>query len=40
VLASGGGAGVTASAHETTVLATNANGDVTVNFDKFNLTCG
>jgi hypothetical protein len=27
-------------AHETTVFATNANGDVTVNFDKASLSCG
>lgn len=27
-------------AHETTVFATSANGDVTVNFDKMSLSCG
>lgn len=35
-----GSDGSSITAHETTVFATNANGDVTVNFDKFNLTCG
>ena len=35
-----GSDGSSITAHETTVFATNANGDVTVNFDKMNLTCG
>lgn len=35
-----GSDGSTITAHENTTFATNANGDVTVNFDKFNLTCG
>jgi hypothetical protein len=35
-----GSDGSTITAHETTVFATNANGDVTVNFDKMSLTCG
>jgi hypothetical protein len=35
-----GSDGSAITAHETTVFATNANGDVTVNFDKFSLTCG
>jgi len=35
-----GSDGSSITAHETTVFATNANGDVTVNFDKFSLTCG
>ncbi len=32
--------GSSITAHETTVLATNANGEVTVDFDKASLTCG
>lgn len=35
-----GSDGSSITAHETTVFATNANGAVTVNFDKFSLTCG
>jgi hypothetical protein len=35
-----GSDGSTISAHETTVFVDNGNGDVTVNFDKFSLTCG
>jgi hypothetical protein len=35
-----GSDGSSITGHETTVFATNANGDVTVNFDKLNLTCG
>jgi hypothetical protein len=35
-----GSDGSSITAHETTVFATNANGDITVNFDKLNLTCG
>jgi hypothetical protein len=35
-----GSDGSSIRAHETTMFATNANGDVTANFDKFNLTCG
>lgn len=35
-----GSDGSSITAHETTVFATNANGNVTVNFDKVNLTCG
>jgi len=35
-----GSDGSSLAAHETTAFATNANGDVTVNFDKFSLTCG
>lgn len=35
-----GSDGSSITAHETTVFASNANGDVTVNFDKFSLTCG
>jgi hypothetical protein len=35
-----GSDGSSITAHETTVFATNANGDVTVNFDKASLTCG
>ena len=35
-----GSDGSSITAHETTVFATNANGDVTVNFDKLSLTCG
>ena len=34
-----GSDGSSISAHETTVFVVNSNGDVTVNFDKFNLTC-
>ena len=35
-----GSDGSSISAHETTVFVMNANGTVTVNFDKFSLTCG
>lgn len=35
-----GSDGSSITAHETTVFAQNANGDVTVNFDKMSLTCG
>jgi hypothetical protein len=35
-----GSDGSSITAHETTVFSTDANGDVTVNFDKFNLSCG
>jgi hypothetical protein len=35
-----GSDGSSITAHETTVMVWNANGTVTVNFDKFNLTCG
>jgi hypothetical protein len=35
-----GSDGTSITAHETTVFVMNANGTVTVNFDKFNLTCG
>jgi hypothetical protein len=35
-----GSDGSSITAHETTVFATNANGVVTVNFDKFSLACG
>jgi hypothetical protein len=35
-----GSDGSAVTAHETTVFATNANGDATVNFDKFSLSCG
>ena len=35
-----GSDGSSITAHETTVFATNANGDVTVNFDKASLSCG
>lgn len=32
--------GSSITGHETTVFTLNANGDVTVDFDKLNLTCG
>jgi hypothetical protein len=35
-----GSDGTSITAHETTVFVMNANGTVTVNFDKFSLTCG
>jgi len=35
-----GSDGSSITAHETTVFATNASGQPTVNFDKFSLTCG
>jgi hypothetical protein len=35
-----GSDGSSITGHETTAFATNANGVVTVNFDKLNLTCG
>lgn len=35
-----GSDGSTISAHDTAVFVMNANGTVTVSFDKFNLTCG
>lgn len=35
-----GSDGSSITAHETTVFATNANGGVTVNFDKMSLSCG
>jgi hypothetical protein len=35
-----GSDGSAVTAHENTTFATNANGDVTVNFDKLSLTCG
>jgi hypothetical protein len=35
-----GSDGSSITGHETTVFATNAHGDVTVNFDKMKLTCG
>lgn len=35
-----GSDGSSITAHETTVFVLNGNGTVTVNFDKFNLTCG
>lgn len=35
-----GSDGSTITGHETTVMVNNGNGDVTVNFDKLNLTCG
>lgn len=35
-----GSDGSSITAHETTVFAQNANGDVTVNFDDMSLTCG
>ena len=35
-----GSDGSTISAHDTAVFVMNANGTVTVNFDKFNLICG
>ena len=35
-----GSDGSTITAHETTVFVMNANGGVTVNFDKLNLSCG
>jgi hypothetical protein len=35
-----GSDGSSITAHQTTVFATNANGDVTVNFAQANLTCG
>lgn len=35
-----GSDGSSITVHETTVFATNATGAVTVNFDKFNLSCG
>lgn len=35
-----GSDGTSITAHETTVFATNANGDLTVNFDKASLSCG
>jgi hypothetical protein len=35
-----GSDGSSITAHETTVFATNANGNITANFDNFSLTCG
>ncbi len=35
-----GSDGSSITAHETTVFVDNGNGDITVNFDKLNLTCG
>jgi hypothetical protein len=35
-----GSDGSSITAHETTVFVENANGNITVNFDKMNLTCG
>jgi hypothetical protein len=35
-----GSDGSSITGHETTVFATDANGNITVNFDKLNLTCG
>jgi hypothetical protein len=35
-----GSDGSSVTAHENTTFATNANGDATVDFDKFSLTCG
>jgi hypothetical protein len=35
-----GSDGSSITAHETTVFVNNGNGDITVNFDKFSLSCG
>lgn len=35
-----GSDGSSITAHETTVFVNNGNGDITVNFDKLNLSCG